>query len=143
MRLAMLLSLVALAAGCKKGSDGAVAGKVTLDGNPLPNAMVRFIPLGDTPGLGGTGRTDASGRYTLVDAQGGKTIQPGEYKVVISKMRRPDGSDPGPDFKPAESDARESLPPTCSDEKETTLKATVPAGKKDCDFALASPAKQP
>jgi hypothetical protein len=140
MRLAALL-LVLCIGGCKKGSEGTVAGAVTLDGNSLPNAMVRFIPQGNTPGLGGTGRTDAKGKFVLADSQGGKTIQPGEYKVVISRMLRPDGSDPGPDFKPAESDARESLPPIYSSEMATTLKATVTSVSKPYDFPLITPKK--
>jgi hypothetical protein len=140
MRLVALLFVICLG-GCKKAPDGTVAGTVTLDGNALPNAMVRFIPQGNTPGLGGTGRTDAKGNFVLADSQGGKTIQPGEYKVVISKMLRPDGSDPGSDFKPAESDARESLPPIYSSEMASTLKATVTSDAKPYDFPLITPKK--
>jgi hypothetical protein len=65
-----LLSLLTAVAGC--GGDAKyvpVSGRVMMDGKPLPNAAVAFIPLGsdgrEPAGYGSVGVTDAEGRYTL------------------------------------------------------------------------------
>lgn len=60
---------------------------VTLDGNPVPNAAVRFEPepfMG--PGLkAATGTTSEAGRATLkVDGQDGFGVYPGVYRVVVT-----------------------------------------------------------
>lgn len=132
------MALLSCSVGCKGKSEGAVTGTVTLNDKPLANALVRFIPQGDTQGLGGTARTDANGKYTLDNPRGGKEINPGVYKVVISKSLRPDGSEPDPNKPPIESDARETLPANYSNEVSTTLTATVGADKKSHDFPLTS-----
>jgi hypothetical protein len=125
--------------GCKKSSEISVAGTITLDDQPLSVADVRFIPTGSTSGLGGSARTDHNGHFTIISAQGGQGIAAGEYKVVISKRKRPDGSDPDPNTPPIESDAKETLPPIWSDENQTTLTATITTEKKPYDFKLATP----
>ena len=135
------LLLVALA-GCG-GSAGrvAVTGTVTLDGRPLPGAVVTFYPEGETGGLGGSGRTGPDGRYALTAARGGPGVLPGEYRVVVSRLLRPDGSAPDPGTPPAESDARETLPAAYLDRASTRLRASVSEDATVHDFALRSDAK--
>jgi hypothetical protein len=58
-------------AGCSGGRKiVAVSGVVRLNGEPYPNAIVTFQPLGtdddQNPGRGSSGKTGADGRYTLV-----------------------------------------------------------------------------
>jgi hypothetical protein len=142
MRRLIAFALLLGIAGCGGGSDGAVNGTVTLDGNPLKNAVIRFMPLGDTKGLGGGATTDASGKYTLLNAQGGKDLAPGEYKIVVSRRLNKDGSEPDPNVPPIESTASETLPPIFSDENETTLRQTVAADKKTYDIQLETPKKK-
>ena len=132
--------LLATLAGCKKSSEFDVSGTITIDHQPLANGDIRLIPINNTPGLGGSARTDTNGKFTLTSAQGGKGIAAGEYKVVISKRKRPDGSDADPNAPPIESDARESLPPIWSDETQTTLTVKFTKEKKQYDFNLATPA---
>lgn len=63
----MYLSLVGLLAlaGCGGNDDlGRVSGTVTLDGKPLEQAIVKFIPEGEG-GSTSYGRTDASGNYSM------------------------------------------------------------------------------
>ncbi len=125
--------------GCKKGSEVDVAGTITIDQQPLSNGDIRLIPINNTPGLGGSARTNTSGKFTLISNQGGKGIAAGEYKVVISKRKRKDGSDPDPNAPPIESDASESLPPVWSDDNQTTLTVTITKDKKSYDFTLTTP----
>ncbi len=85
--LASLLLFV-LVSGCgDRGDLSQVTGTVTLDGQPLADALVVFTPL--TGGRPAAARTDASGSYTLVyDRQGTGAIQ-GEHMVTIStRMER-------------------------------------------------------
>lgn len=62
--------LAALAAGCSGGPAFApVSGVVKLDGQPYPNAVVTFQPVGSkensAPGRGSSAYTDGTGRFVL------------------------------------------------------------------------------
>jgi hypothetical protein len=143
-RRAFALALVSLAiAGC--GGSKAdlppvvpVSGTVTLDGKPLANAGIVFIPVGQTRGGTCSGATDDNGRYELTDRDGRKGTTVGEFKVTCNKWVMPDGKDFPRDSKvsPLESNARELLPPRYSNEAQTQLKATIPEGGKTVDFEL-------
>lgn len=128
------LALLALL-GCGGGGADHVKGKVTLDGQPLKNALVAFIPMEGTKGVGGNGVTDADGAFTIKTPRG-EAIEPGEYRVVISKFLCPDGSEPDPDVPPIDSDASESLSPDYSDRDNSKLRANVSSEKKDFPFEL-------
>ena len=67
----VVLGLVTVA-GCGGNADlGTVAGVVTLDGQPLANATVEFIPTDDGETRSSyDGTTDASGRYELYFSAG-------------------------------------------------------------------------
>src|SRR5438876_11824502 len=72
-----LLFGVALASilGCGDSKVASVSGTVKLDGEPLPNAVVIFQPLGDgemNPGVGSIGRTNDRGEYCLCLIGGGQ-----------------------------------------------------------------------
>jgi hypothetical protein len=125
--------------GCGKGSTSAVSGTATFDDKPLANAMITFIPQGETQGSRATARTDANGKFTLVTPQGEKNIVPGEYKVVVSKFLRPDGSELDPRTPPMKSDGRESLPAIYSSELTSILKETVSPDKKEYSIQLSTP----
>lgn len=118
-----------------------VSGVVTLDGSPVDQAKVTFVPQLETKGNGGWGITDASGKYMIKTPQGAVGIPAGEYNVAISKRLNPDGSAPNPDEPPIESKARETLPINVSDESKTTLKATVSASTKELHWKLKGKAK--
>jgi len=144
MTVLRFLALAALTclAGCSSATDITVTGTVTLDGRPLPDALVFFYPEGDTPGLGGSGRTGSDGKYTLQPAQGKKGISPGSYKVVISRPLRRDGSPADPNVPPIESDARETLPPKYSDRSASKLTAQISKDKTVHDIDLDSGKKR-
>ncbi|HUT95130.1 MAG TPA: hypothetical protein VMY37_37095 [Thermoguttaceae bacterium] len=137
--LTCALLLLALA-GCPGGGASRdlpdlvpVGGTVTLDGEPLSGAHVTFVPVGSTPGTACFGLTDASGRYEIMADAEHKGAPVGEFKVACTKWVTADGSDfqSQEGVSPMEAGAVDLLPPKYSDETETELKATVPAGGSD------------
>jgi hypothetical protein len=98
-----------------------VTGTVTLGGQPLAKARIKFTPLeGGSPS---TGITDESGNYSLIWAfSRGRRIegaQIGEHAVEISTMDQGKG---------------EKVPYKYRDKE--MPKATVKAGSNSIDFAL-------
>lgn len=119
-----------------------VTGTIKLDGNPLAYSTVMFVPTGMTKGIDCIGNTDDSGNYTLKQVRGKDGAPPGEYKVVVSLLKKGDGTPamkPGAEQKEGEGGVVvESLKPWYSDPLQTQLKATVPAGGGKVDFDLKS-----
>lgn len=74
---------------------GKVSGRVTLEGQPLPEALVKFTPVKEG-GSSALGRTDANGKYTLSYASGIAGAEVGENRVAISTYNagNPDGDPP-------------------------------------------------
>ncbi|HID21246.1 MAG TPA: hypothetical protein EYP14_02450 [Planctomycetaceae bacterium] len=72
--------------GCTQVADGPktvpVSGVVTMDGKPLANAMVRFIP--ESGGRPSIGITDQQGRYELDYTETQKGAVLGKHRVEIS-----------------------------------------------------------
>lgn len=145
LRTVLALALLTLAGGCG-GSDAEsnvvpVAGAIELDGQPLVGAEVTFVPTGTTSGLGGRGYTDEKGAFTLKSPRGADGVPAGAYRVVVSRRVMPDGKPVPPDdpTPPAESPARESIPPAYSDYEASTLTATVTDnGSEPKTFAINS-----
>lgn len=77
------LCLVMLVAGCSgTTSAGAQAtGVITLDGSPLPNAFITFVPKGG--GSSAFATSDAQGNFTVKSAESVTGLAPGEYVVVV------------------------------------------------------------
>ena len=121
------LLLLLLLLGCGSRSDlGSVRGKVTLDGQPLPNAFLVFAPT--TQGTSSRGKTDAAGEYEMMFTDREKGAWIGENLVRIHTGDV--GSDgPGP---------KERVPATYN--QNTTLKVVVKPGANTFDFDLKSSA---
>lgn len=144
IRLGSCALLLGLAAGCG-GSKPELpplvpaSGTVTLDGKPLANATVTFLPVGGTRGRACSGFTGADGRYELMYDNENKGAAEGTFEVVCNKWVMPDGSDFPRDSQQSPLEvARELLPPRYSQEGMSELKATVPAGGGTFDFQLTS-----
>jgi hypothetical protein len=77
------LALVLAAAGCSSELVP-VAGRVTLDGQPVANSYVVLYPAdgGGASDQVANGRTDAAGVYRLATA-GVPGARPGAYRVVV------------------------------------------------------------
>src|SRR5438876_10677072 len=90
LRAVLLVLTFAFVVGCgpKAPRIARIAGRVTLDGKPLPKASVTFAPMATqenpAPGPTAQGRTDADGRYEVsVDvATPGAVV--GKCRIYIS-----------------------------------------------------------
>ena len=145
--LASLL-LTALVVGCgdSRFQIAPVAGKVLLDGEPVSNARVVFMPRaqGDDREAGyySQGETDAEGRYRLKTVekkpQGGAVV--GLHRIMITTRRsKIDPNDPDREIV----EATERIPLPYSDYRSTPLEWEVPAGGTDAaDFELVSTRKR-
>ena len=133
-------------AGCGKGVVSpdpgvVVTGMVTMDGKPLPKATVRFVPESTKQGFGGSGVTDSAGKYELLSLVGEEAAvgtPPGKYKVIITKMIKPDGSVADMMEPPMMSAARESFPLQYSDTASSILNETVSSSGGTFNFELTS-----
>lgn len=131
--LLCLLGLTFLT-GC--GPDGPeiarVEGTVTMDGKPLPAAVIMFVPIGGRPSAC---ETDANGKYVLEFSAGRKGAIPGMNRVEINTARlayERDGK-----MIPA---VRESVPAVYN--RLTTLEFNVEPGKTNvANFDLKSGGK--
>lgn len=92
-----------LLAGCGSSASAApkldrtaVSGVVTLDGNPLPGACLKFVPLNKTPGFGGTAVTDDQGRYQASAGDGEAELAIGDYQVLVTLGAPPEDADAPP-----------------------------------------------
>jgi hypothetical protein len=78
--------VIALVMGCSGNTKSSpVSGAVTMDGEPLANAMVSFQPIGKelNSGPGSTGKTNDRGEYALEVVGGGNGAVEGLHKVMI------------------------------------------------------------
>ena len=95
-RLASALLMTALLAGCSKDYETVpVSGRVTLDGQPLANVGLTFVPLAENKekvniGPGSLGKTDEEGRFTLRTVQGDKGAVPTDHivRMELGRFRR-------------------------------------------------------
>jgi Carboxypeptidase regulatory-like domain len=79
----LLAGLVALC-GCGSSEYKSVSGVVLLDGEPVPEAAVAFVPE-DPHGEGATAYTDEDGRFRMKSAVH-DGVKPGKYKVRIEAL---------------------------------------------------------
>jgi len=132
--LAVLTAVAAFlvaAAGCGGSSGPAtetVHGKVTLDGNPLPDAGVEFVPDAGRPSAA---RTDSNGEYRLEYSLDQAGALQGQHTVRITTGgERPD---------PATEEMKrfpELLPPKYNTNSE--LRREITSGDNEINFELQS-----
>ena len=111
---------------------GRVYGSVTLDGQPLPKARIRFFALGE--GIGTDGEI-VDGKYDIGVEKG---LAAGKYRVEISAEAPTGKKVPDLDAGPGDmkDEVVESVPSKYN--RDSTLQIDYdPAGDKPCDFALA------
>ena len=143
MRAHWLLGLsIVLFLGCSGSKKFApVSGTVTVNGKPLANATVSFMPVAEQgsieAGDSSVGKTNEKGEYILKSSKGKGGAQVGKHKVSVSLLseqagdrdeRPPRGGWPMADKVPAKYNAK------------TELTYEVTAGGTDkADFPLKSP----
>jgi hypothetical protein len=126
----LVLMLVGLAseAGCGSAPAAAVRGKVALDGAPLDDATITFVPLGgDSRGAAWT--TIKNGQYAVGPAGG---LGTGPFRVEIRALRSVPGAAPTDPTLPAPS--REAVPARYNSKSELTV--DIHPGENTADFDL-------
>jgi len=84
----VMLAMALLLSGCggntMKGLVN-VEGTVTLDGNPLPEGTVTFMPVDvSNGGSPSSGKIDSNGSYELQFSKSNTGIKPGTYVVTVN-----------------------------------------------------------
>lgn len=105
--------------GCGGDSSGPieglvpVSGTLLVDGKPLDDVVVNFIPLESkesTSNRGGSGITDATGAFSVTYlGQDQPGLLPGKYSLSYSRMRLSDGS-AAPKLKEGEAENPSNIP---------------------------------
>lgn len=143
----VIVALVAVL-GCAPEGKGLkvefVSGVVTLDGQPVSDASVQFLPVDASAGVeAAAGYTDEKGQYRLTSGNGDaeKGAQAGNYRVTISKIEsknlmegQPYGTAPPPgklSYKQTQ-----LLNTVYQDREKSPFAVTVKQGKNTIDLPL-------
>jgi hypothetical protein len=79
-RLAAFGILCLAAIGCGRSDVASVAGQLTYKGQPVPNAIIHFVPDNGRPSMG---ETDRQGKFVLMYDPQTKGAQIGKHKVFV------------------------------------------------------------
>lgn len=141
-----LLFFCFLLSGCKKAPPPIVEveGVVLLNGNPLPNALVEFIPELNHFGaeMNSSGITDEKGFFRLTcrwNNQPGAAVATHRVIITDAPMEGGRGMDPESQAKSAQyysSLKNRPIPSSYSDFSKTPLRLSVEAGKKTYEISL-------
>lgn len=107
--LVMLLAL-----GCGGRAYRPVTGTVTLDGDPLADTYLAFVPVG--AGEGAYATTDEDGHFDL-STHFARGAAPGEYKVIATALSSAESKSATPRF---------TIPEIYTSVATTPLKLTLP-----------------
>lgn len=127
--------------GCGGASENTlevypVTGSVTVDGEALPAVSVTFFPEKSTKGNGGFGATDESGKFTLKDRDQRDGVAEGTYRVLFTRLVKPDGTPIGNDQMAADVGAVNQLPEIYNDPSQSPVTATVGKTNEPFKFEL-------
>ena len=134
---------VSICAGCLGQGGAEVEGKLTMDGSPLKDAEVRFVP-GGASGRNASAYTDAEGRYKIPAGKDG--VAPGRHRVVVTDLQgvadltaagAPPPVGEGAPITQAAGARKRRIPAAYGDAMETPLQEVeVKPGKQTLDFDL-------
>jgi hypothetical protein len=141
LRAGLLFALLGCSAAAPKMPElTPVEGTVTINGQPLPNAQISFIPAGDASSAAiATGVSDDNGKFTLTCA-GKPGAALGENTVTViegpvdEKLRGEDQQ--GQFASAAEKLKNRPIPPDYAVAAKSGIKVTVTAGQKDYAIEL-------
>lgn len=140
IRASGLLAGLGLLAGCGGAGTVRCGGVVQLDGKPVPNASVMFIPK-DAGRRPATGKTDASGRFQLTTFTPGDGVLPGAHTVTVMACEvipPAPRQGPGGEEGYGEPTLRWLVPEKYSRPDESGLTADVRSGQREFTFNLSS-----
>lgn len=129
----LLASFTGLMLGCSTSGPeiASVKGTITMDGKPLPNATVVFIPQSN--GRPAAAKTDSEGKYRLNFSAGRKGAIPGNNRIRITTKSDPSVDEEGNPI----AGSPEKIPMKYN--QLTTLEFNVLAGQKnEANFELQS-----
>ena len=138
----VFVGLIAVAGfgGCsnRPANVGYVKGKVTLDGQPVPNALVSFTPTKTGAGTVSNARTDANGDYILSYTKDIQGADVGEHTVRVTTFQPAN-----PDEEPPTALVPEKIPAKYNTKSE--LKKEVKEGNNEINIELKTdgPVVQP
>lgn len=155
--LLVCFSLVILVVGCQPKGRGLkveyVEGVVTLDGTPVSDASVEFLPVQSGSGEAAGGFTNAQGVYKLSSMNGDpeKGAIAGDYNVTVRKIEATSYLNDDGTFKPgAPKDStgqlistvqKDILPAVYKDRNKTPVQLTVAPGNNKLNIELKKDAK--
>ena len=122
------LSLLSFLGCSQDSSHGRVSGTVLMDGQPVANAQVEFVPVAE--GSTSYGRTDDQGRYSMEYARDSAGASVGENEVRITT------GDMDVDENERLVGVKETIPAKYNMSTELTF--TVKPGSNTADFELTS-----
>lgn len=110
--------------GCGSGGPelGEVTGIVTMDGQPVANALVTFTPK--EGGRSSTGATDASGKYVLAFVDGPGAMV-GVHQVTVTTLQQ--AATPASEMRSDSAEYAKQAAGGQSDYDKATVKETIPA----------------
>lgn len=124
---AYYLSSQVISGKSKRPPLGTVTGKVTINGEPVENALVRFRPAGSEGGKAPSeGRTDAGGKYKLFYVRDVPGAAVGEHVVEIEAK---------------DSNGRQRLPQEYH--RKSNLHRTVKEGSNELNFEIDIRGEEP
>lgn len=128
--LCVLVFMVTTSEGCRRPEVelARVEGVVKLDGKPLPDATIRFLPLGK--GRAAIGRTDADGKYQMQYSARSDGAVVGKVRVEITTAEEKTND------KGVTTMGKEILPAKYHEDSE--LQKDVGSGKNEINFELTS-----
>jgi hypothetical protein len=135
------MAVCLLLAGCGGAGLHKVEGVVLLDGQPLPNASLQFVPQGS--GQDATGATDAQGNFVMSTINPRDGVKAGKYKVVVT----PRSTAPAQQFASADEAMKATAPqPALASNfpqkytrvDQTTAEVEVPVKEKKVTINLTS-----
>ena len=145
----IMFASVGCGSGAKTSKTEPVEGVVTLDGAPVADATVTFVPVQEGAGVSATGTTDAEGKYRLsamgsgIRGEAGAGTLPGEYYVGVMKVNIPsiptneEAVDPGTK-RPTDVPMTHVVPEKFNNPQTSGIKRTVKQGKNDIPIELNS-----
>lgn len=149
----ILLSLLLLGnfSGCGSQTDVPefykdlvpVSGVITFKKQPLAGATVTLVPYGTDAVRAAYGLTDAEGKFSVMTPINGispdktKGAVPGTYRVLISKIQMPDGTDIPTELTHADAmqqGAKEILPAKYWREENAILQTSIQKGTSPAEL---------
>jgi hypothetical protein len=142
----LLCGCLLVLAGCGGGGgpELPVSGVVTLDGNPVADATVRFYPdEGTDPTSSGYAQTGTDGKFVVTGGNDKKGLVAGKYKVTVTKGKaQTANSEEGAGAVIPEIEFKDDFPAIYSNPAKTVLAYSVTGDGKPIEIKLDSKRKK-